>query len=266
MLTTLPWLNRSSPWGLLRQLLWTAFENFKDEDTTAFLSSLFPRSFKFIGKKYFLLFRRNLLCFSSCPHNLSSRGKSLDLLSLHPLFSSMYFSQNFWVEQTEISQPFLFSVPFSGPPSDSISKNMHSSLVLNFPKMDMVPSLIPRQRGNIICFSLLATILLTHSRILLALFEARAHCYLMFNLVSTRIWISFSSEPGWVSHKSSVQGYCRLTGVTAFRSGWDFAGCGARLFGVAQMLWRDVVKMSHTHPKKCLGKGLKVRGMGWVSG
>lgn len=31
------------------------------------------------------------------------------------------------------------------------------------------------------------------------------------------------------------------------------------------MLWTDVVKVSYTHPKKCLGKGLKMRGMGWSS-
>lgn len=68
------------------------------------------------------------------------------------------------------------------------------------------------KRGNTISFSLLARILLIHSRILLALFEARVHCWLMFSLVSTKVWTPFSSELGWVSHKNS--GCFGLTGVT----------------------------------------------------
>jgi len=50
-----------------QDVIQAGFENLREGDSAAPLSNLFQCSVTLRGKKFFLMFRRNFLCFSLCP-------------------------------------------------------------------------------------------------------------------------------------------------------------------------------------------------------
>ena len=88
------------------------------------------------------------------------------------------------------------------------------------PKADTTPdkvSQVPRQEmERITSLELLAALLLIQLKMLLASFAARAHCWLMFNLLSTRNSRSFSAE--LLPRQSASSLYC-CTGLFQPRCG-----------------------------------------------
>jgi len=94
-------------------------------------------------------------------------------------------------EQSQLSQPFLTGeMPQSlhhlcGPSLDSL-QYVHVSPVLGSHSTPPMASPVLSQKRRITPIDLLVTLFLMQPRKPLAAFEAQAHCWLMFNLVSTR--------------------------------------------------------------------------------
>lgn len=74
-------------------------------------------------------------------------------------------------------------------------QKVHIFLILGSPEVDMVLQIWPLNiEKTITCLSLLAMLFLTQARTLSAFFALKAHCWLMFNLFSTRTPKSHSAE------------------------------------------------------------------------
>lgn len=211
-------------------------------------------------------------CVSVCVHYIlvHIRGKSLDLLSLHPPFRSMENSPK-TSRLSSLSSLSLFLLweifhslyHLSGFPSDSISKMYISLLYWISQNWTWCP--LPYQgegkyhlpQSVVNCppnpFQDTANLVWGKSTLL---------TYVQFG-VHQDLNIFFS-ELGWISPKllcSAIVGWQESLPPDL----GETAGCGARVLGIAQMLWRDIVKASDT--QNVLGKAWRWEewdGLVWI--
>ena len=125
--------------------------------------------------------------------------------------ADLYFLQ---AKQSQLSQPFLLEVlqflkhlpgPFIG------LSPVYPCLSPGSPELDTILQVWPhQQRGRIPSFDLLMILCLMQPRVLSDCFAARAHCWIVFNLVSTRTPKTFSVKLlcRWVApHHVLVHGF-----------------------------------------------------------
>lgn len=188
----------------------------KGRDSTTLLGCLCQCSVTPTVKKYFLMFRGNLLCFSlfhwlwSCHWApLKEPGSVLFATSFKCFYtiltSSWAFSSQ--AERCQLSQPFLIEeILQTSIPSVTLGWILPIilSLVLgtqNWTQHCRCGITMGDQRGKITSFDLLAILRVKQPKTPLAFFTATAFCWLINNLASHRTPTPFSAKPRALSQK-----------------------------------------------------------------
>lgn len=181
--------------------VWVTSEDLQG-DSTASLGSLCQYSSTRTMKKYFSVFRWNRLCSNLFPLplllSLGATEKSLALSSVRLPFRYLYTLIRFpwgfsFLSWTATSLP-TFPHGREGPSPliiqqflcwnlSSIPMSVLYWRAQNWTQYFRYGFTNPHERGRITSLYLLAVLVLMQPRILLSFFAARAHCWLMFNLI-----------------------------------------------------------------------------------
>ena len=170
-------------------------------------------------KKCFFMFLWNLLCFSLCllplVLSLATTKTSLSPPSSHPPFRYSYRLIRFPLSllfprlngpgfpslssQERCSSPLIILAPLSWTPS-SISTSFSHWGAQNWAQWSRCGLTSAEQRVRILSLDLLAILCPMQPMLSLTFFAAWAHCWLMFNLVSTRtptLFLPSCFSVGW---------------------------------------------------------------------